>query len=116
VHVEPVDHGLGRSRGGWTTKLHLADDHSRLAHSELLADEPGTAAAAFWNRANAYFTSCGITVQRVLTDNGSCYRSRDFNAALGPTSHKWTRPYRPQTNGKVERFQCATSHLVVSPA
>jgi transposase InsO family protein len=85
--------------------LHNAvDDHSRLAYSEILADERKETAAAFWRRAEAWFAGCGITVQRVLTDNGSCYRSRDFAAALGPITHKRTRPYRPQTNGKVERF------------
>jgi transposase InsO family protein len=60
---------------------------------------------AFWLRANTYFESCGITVKRVLTDNGSCYRSHAFKDALGPDiKHKRTRPYRPQTNGKVERY------------
>jgi transposase InsO family protein len=86
--------------------LHTAiDDHSRLAYSEILTDETKQTAAAFWARANAYFASCGITVERVLTDNGSCYRSNLFAATLGKTiTHKRTRPYRPQTNGKVERF------------
>lgn len=85
--------------------LHTAiDDHSRLAYSELLPDETGETAAAFWSRARTWFTQCGITIERVLTDNGSCYRSRVFADALGPTLHKRTRPYRPQTNGKVERF------------
>jgi transposase InsO family protein len=85
--------------------LHTAiDDHSRLAYSELLSDELGATAAAFWERARSWFASHGITVARVLTDNGACYRSRAFAAALGPAQHKWTRPYRPQTNGKVERF------------
>ena len=85
--------------------LHTAiDAHSRLAHSELLADERKETAAAFWLRANAWFARCGITVQTVLTDNGSCYRSKAFGDALGPIEHRRTRPYRPQTNGKVERF------------
>jgi transposase InsO family protein len=87
--------------------VHTAiDDHSRLAYAEILADETGPTAAAFWARAHAWFTSCGITVERVLTDNGSCYRSRDWAAAVAATgvAHKRTRPYRPQTNGKVERF------------
>jgi transposase InsO family protein len=85
--------------------LHTAlDDHSRLAYSELLADELGTTAAEFWSRAQSWFASNGVAIQRVLTDNGSCYRSRTFAAALGPVTHKRTRPYRPQTNGKVERF------------
>jgi transposase InsO family protein len=85
--------------------LHTAlDDHSRVAYSELLRDEKAETAAAFWLRAVAWFASIGVTVERVLTDNGSCYRSRAFAAALGPVTHKRTRPYRPQTNGKVERF------------
>jgi len=86
--------------------LHTAiDDYSRLAYSELLTDETKETAAAFWTRASAYFARCGITVERVLSDNGSCYRSNAFAAALGDKiKHKRTRPYRPQTNGKVERF------------
>ncbi len=85
--------------------LHTAiDAHSRLAYSELLADERKETAAAFWARAQAWFTACGISVQKVLTDNGSCYRSHAFRDALGDIEHRRTRPYRPQTNGKVERF------------
>jgi transposase InsO family protein len=61
-------------------------------------------AAAFWIRARAFFAGHGITIERVLTDNGSCYRSHDFAAALGSVVHTRTRPYRPATNGKVERF------------
>jgi transposase InsO family protein len=85
------------------------DDCTRLGYSELLNDEKKETAAAFWARANAYFASVGITVQRVLTDNGSCYRSKAFVTALGKDiKHKRTRPYRPQTNGKVERFNRTT--------
>ena len=86
--------------------LHSAlDDHSRLTYTELLPDELGDTAAAFWQRAQAWFASRGITTRRVLTDNGSCYRSRAFAAALSDTiTHKRTRPYQPQTNGKIERF------------
>ncbi|MFI7384150.1 integrase core domain-containing protein, partial [Streptomyces sp. NPDC049813] len=87
--------------------LHTAvDDHSRLAYSEILTDEKKETATGFWRRAHAYFTGCGITVERVLTDNGSCYRSRDWRGLLAAAgiTHKRTRPYRPQTNGKVERF------------
>ena len=92
-------------RGSGYAFLHTAlDDHSRLAYSELLTDERKETAAAFWTRAQAYFTNCGITVTRVLTDNGACYRSIPFRDALGDVVHKRTRPYRPQTNGKVERF------------
>jgi transposase InsO family protein len=61
---------------------------------------------AFWPRAHAFFAAYGITVRRVLTNNGSCYRSRVWRRALADASitHKQTRPYRPQTNGKVERY------------
>jgi transposase InsO family protein len=104
--VHGRQHRPNRHRGQGYSFLHTAiDDYSRLAYSELLADERKETAAAFWTRANAYFANCGITVARVLTDNGSCYRSGAFAAALGPAiTHKRTRPYRPQTNGKVERF------------
>ena len=85
--------------------LHTAiDAHSRLAYSELLPDERKETAAAFWLRANAWFNDCGFTVRNVLTDNGSCYRSHTFRDAVDGIKHRRTRPYRPQTNGKVERF------------
>ena len=93
-----------RAGVGYAFIHNAVDDHSRLAYSEILDDERKETAAGFWLRAQAWFASCGIQVRRVLTDNGSCYRSRDFAAALGPITHKRTRPYRPQTNGKVERF------------
>jgi transposase InsO family protein len=87
--------------------LHTAlDDHSRLAYTEILADERKDTAAAFLRRAAAWYAAAGITIERVLSDNGSCYRSLPWAqtcAALGIT-HKRTRPYRPQTNGKVERY------------
>ena len=87
--------------------LHTAiDDHSRLAYTEILADERKETATAFWERARAYFTAAGITIQRVMTDNGSCYRSTLWRGTLtaAAITHKRIRPYRPQTNGKVERF------------
>ena len=85
--------------------LHTAlDGHSRLAYSELLSDERKETAAAFWRRANMWFSERGIDVRKVLTDNGSCYRSHAFKDALEGIEHRRTRPYRPQTNGKVERF------------
>jgi transposase InsO family protein len=85
--------------------LHTAlDDHSRLAYTELLADERKDTAAAFWQRAHAWFNDAGVTITAVLTDHGACYRSIPFADALGQITHKWTRPYRPQTNGKVERY------------
>ncbi|MCX4808182.1 IS481 family transposase [Streptomyces sp. NBC_01214] len=95
-----------KSRAGYQYIHTAVDDHSRLAYSEIHADEKKETATGFWQRAQAFYTSCGITVERVLTDNGSCYKShlwRDALAAAGIT-HKRTRPYRPQTNGKVERL------------
>ena len=92
---------------GWSY-LHTAlDDHSRLAYTEELLDEKGATAAGFWTRAVKFFRRHGIRrIHRVLTDNGACYRSFAFAAALAKTKtrHKRTRPYRPQTNGKVERY------------
>lgn len=95
----------GRPRIGYVY-LHTAlDDHSRLAYTESLPDEQKQTAAAFWARAHTFFTANGITVKQVLTDNGACYRSHAFADALGTTiTHRRTRPYRPQTNGKAERF------------
>ncbi|GER23922.1 IS481 family transposase [Zafaria cholistanensis] len=95
----------GRQRPGYAFLHHAVDDHTRLAYSEILGDERKDTAAGFWQRARAYFAGFGITIKAVLTDNGSCYRSHAFNQALGPgVKHRFTRPYRPQTNGKVERF------------
>jgi transposase InsO family protein len=93
-----------QTRAGYAYLHNAVDDHSRLAYAEILADEKKETAAAFWVRANAWFTSRGVSVKRVLTDNGGCYRSFAFADALGEIAHKRTRPYRPQTNGKVERF------------
>jgi transposase InsO family protein len=88
--------------------LHSAvDDYSRVAYTEVLDDEKGTTAAAWWLRAVAYLGTFGIVhVERCLTDNGSCYRSRAWRDALYDTGtvHKRTRPYTPRTNGKVERY------------
>lgn len=87
--------------------LHNAvDDHSRLAYSEILADEKKETAVGFWQRAHAYFAAAGVTGQRGLTDNGSCHKShlwRNSLAAQG-ISRKRARPYRLRTNGKAERF------------
>lgn len=94
-----------RSKAGYSYLHSAIDDHARLVYSELLDDERKDTAAEFWERANAFYAGHGITVQRVMTDNGSCYRSKLFNDALGDdVKHKYTRPYRPQTNGKIERF------------
>ena len=94
-----------QQRPGYAYLHHAVDDHSRLAYSEILTDEKKETAAAFWRRAKKFFAAHGITVKRVLTDNGSCYRSKLWAKTLGKKiKHKRTRPYRPQTNGKVERF------------
>ena len=102
--------GRAKTRGARAGYVYLhsaVDDHSRLAYTEELADERGATAAAFWARAVKFFRRHGIRrIRRVLSDNGSCYRSSAFAMALVATRtrHKRTRPYRPQTNGKVERF------------
>jgi len=91
---------------GWEF-VHIAiDDCTRLAYVEVLADEKATTAIGFLRRAIAFFGRYGITVEQLLTDNGSAYRStihRIACRALG-IRHVRTRPYRPQTNGKAERF------------
>ena len=87
--------------------VHIAvDDHSRLAYAEVLADEKATTAVSFLQRALAFYGRYGIRVERVLSDNGGAYRSVVHAIAcrrLG-IKHLRTRPYRPQTNGKAERF------------
>ncbi len=101
------------SRGGKTVTLagwefvHVAiDDHSRLAYAEVLADEKGLTAVAFLKRALEFFAGHGVSVQRVMTDNGSPYVSHVHAAACRELrlKHLRTRPYRPRTNGKAERF------------
>ena len=90
-----------------TAFLHtVIDDHSRVAYVEICQDEKGATAVGVLQRAVAWFADRGVTVERVLSDNGSAYRSfawRDACAELS-ISPKRTRPYRPQTNGKIERF------------
>jgi transposase InsO family protein len=98
--------GKRRRLVGWEY-VHIAiDDATRLAYVEVLPDERATTAAAFLRRAIAYYASWGVTVEGVLTDNGAAYRSILHAIAcrtLGVRHHR-TRPYRPQTNGKAERF------------
>jgi transposase InsO family protein len=87
--------------------VHIAvDDYSRLAYAEVLPNEQALTAVGFLRRAVAFFARLGIRVERVLSDNGSCYRATIHALAckqLG-VRHLRTRPYRPQTNGKAERF------------
>ena len=98
---------MRRSRGvGWE-HLHIAiDAHSRSSYAEVLPDERKETTAAFLQRALCHYTILGVRVQRILTDNGKCYYSfpvRDVCEAHA-IKHSFTRPYRPQTNGKAERF------------
>ncbi|WP_281288296.1 IS481 family transposase [Haloactinospora alba] len=123
VHVDVKKLGRIPDGGGWralgraaarpnkasagTAFLHTAlDDRSRLAYSEILADEKAATCAGFLRRAAAWFHGHGVRVQRVLTDNAWAYSKttwRQICSELG-ISPRWTRPWRPQTNGKVERF------------
>ena len=94
-------HGIG-----WEFVHVAVDDHSRVAYVELLADERTETARGFVRRALAWFRARGVRVRRILTDNGSCYRSYGFRATCRALrlAHQRTRPYTPRTNGKAERF------------
>lgn len=96
----------GQARLGYDYLHTAVDDRTRIAYVEAHTDERKDTAAAFMDRAIGWFAERGITIERVMTDNGSCYRSRTFRGVLADRgiAHKRTRPYRPQTNGKVERF------------
>jgi transposase InsO family protein len=91
---------------GWEFVHVCVDDATRLAYAEVLADERGPSAAAFLERAVAWFKSMGIEPRRILSDNGACYRSNAHAEACRELGlrHSFTRPYRPRTNGKAERF------------
>jgi transposase InsO family protein len=95
------NHGVG-----WEFVHVCVDDFTRLAYVEVLADEKGATSAAFLQRAAAWLKAQGVTVERVMTDNGSGYVSKDFAAAIAAirVRHIRTRPYTPRTNGKAERF------------
>jgi transposase InsO family protein len=99
--------GQSNSRGiGWEFVHVCIDDASRIAFSQIKPDEKKRSACAFLKAAVAYYESLGVKVERVMTDNGSCYRSFAFRRAckrLG-LKHIRTRPYTPKTNGKAERF------------
>ena len=99
--------GQSKSRGiGWEFVHVCIDDASRLAFSQILPDEKKESAVAFLKAAVAYYASLGVTVSRVMTDNGSCYKAFDFRDACRDLGlrHIRTRPYTPKTNGKAERF------------
>ncbi len=122
VHVDVKKLGRIPPGGGWKKRgrsaathsskhrvgydyIHSAiDAHTRLAFSEVHADERGPTCAGFWERAEAFFAEHDIRVEAVLSDNAKAYLGRDFTAALGPIEHRLIRFRRPQTNGKVERF------------
>ena len=96
-----------RARGvGWEFLFVGVDDHARIAVTQLHADERVPSAIKFLEHALAYFQGLGVTVRRVMTDNGGAFRARVFKRACDRfgLKHIFTRPYRPQTNGKAERF------------
>lgn len=99
--------GQSNSRGvGWEYVHVCIDDASRIAFTDIFPDEKAVSAIAFLKAAVAYYNGLGITVTRVMSDNGSCYKAKDFAKAcktLG-LKHIRTRPYTPKTNGKAERF------------
>ncbi len=106
-HRVTGDRRAGRSRkAGWDFLHVCVDDASRLAYTEILPSERKEDATAFLERALAWLGRHGVSVERVMTDNGSAYRSKLFGAALQKAGarHVRTRPYTPRTNGKAERF------------
>ena len=99
--------GHSNSRGvGWEYVHVCIDDNSRIAFAQILPDERKHSATAFLKAAVAYYESLGITIKRVMTDNGSCYKSHDFRDTCRALKmkHIRTKPYTPKTNGKAERF------------
>ena len=104
---------INRSHGiGWEFVHVCIDDASRVAFSHVMKDERKASAIAFLTAAVAYYASLGVKVERVMTDNGSCYRSKAFGKACKRLAlkHIFTRPYTPKTNGKAERFIQTSLH------
>jgi transposase InsO family protein len=91
---------------GWEYLFVAVDDHARIGFTQMKPDERRDSAIAFLRASVRYFATLGVTIRRVLTDNGSAFRSQRFAAACRKLrlQHSFTRPYRPQTNGKAERF------------
>jgi transposase InsO family protein len=106
LHGRGNDGHGGRAGAGYRYIHTALDDRTRLVYSEILHDEQAATAAAFWGRAAIWFAQRGVACERVITDNGSCYRSGLWHLACARTGTtvKKTRPRRPQTNGKVERY------------
>jgi transposase InsO family protein len=98
--------GQGNSRGGGWEFVHVAiDEASRIAFTMIMPDEKATSAMAFLKAAVAYYKSVGVSVARVMTDNGSCYKSFAFARACRALKKQIrTKPYTPKTNGNAERF------------
>ena len=106
IHGRGNAPGRRRSSVGYRYLHSAIDDRTRIVYSEICDDEKAETAVGFWHRAINWYATIGIGVERVLTDNGACYRSRfwiNYNLAAGIKIKK-TRPYRPQTNGKIERY------------
>jgi transposase InsO family protein len=110
--IERIGHRVTGNRrdtvegAGWEFLFVAIDDHARIGFTDLYLDERQASAVQFLKNTVAYFASLGVHVRRVLTDNGSAFRSKAFAKTclrLG-LKHSFTRPYRPQTNGKAERF------------
>jgi transposase InsO family protein len=106
AHGRGNDRTHGHSGVGYAFIHTAIDSYSRLAYSEVLSDERASTAIAFWNRAHSWFSTLGIHVTIVQTDNGSCYRAHAFTVAVEATGahHRRLPPRRPAWNGKVERF------------
>ena len=93
-------------KAGWEYLFVAIDDHARIGFTDMYPDEKKASAAQFLRNTVAYFRSLGVQPRRILTDNGACFQSNDFAQACRDLKlkHSFTRPYRPQTNGKAERF------------
>ena len=110
--IERMSHRITGNRrhtvdgAGWEYLFVAIDDHARIGFTDMYPDERKASAAQFLRNTVAYFRSLGVRVRRVLTDNGSAFRSKKFAKACRrlKLKHSFTRPYRPQTNGKAERF------------
>lgn len=110
--IERMGHRITRNRrdtvdgAGWEFLFVAVDDHARIGFTDMYADEGKASAVQFLHNTVAYFKSLGVRPRSILTDNGSAFRSKMFKAACRDLGlrHVFTRPYRPQTNGKAERF------------
>ncbi len=105
-HAKAVDRAKARgTRTGYVCLHSAIDGYSRLAYTEALADEKAVTAVAFLDRARTWFAAHGITtIERIVTDNGACYRAHAFRDAMNGSRHQRITPYTPRHNGKVERY------------